>query len=567
MDTAEVLTFELCYMYRSIYLVQPNLAQADQLLMKNVQSEAGKNIFLIAFAQNYSGIPIFLEAVIPTSELLLVYVVTSLETEFDASLVSLFLEAFSNHKIYNVIILIPSQKINNEVRSLDLYTWKPFEPVTNCGKFKNVVKEDKWGFEGQGSFTTNTNLFPKITPVNFKKCPIIISSITQKIGFDNTEISPIARFVELDLVLILGQKLNLHPTYDYQVEKIVFPDIFIGAPPLNSLNGFNFSAANRFLGTYTHFTTQLKWYIPCPKPIFRHGNILRVFAIPLWLCLISVAILTAITVHYLNTRTISLNKTLPKPDFTSIFLKIWGLMLSTSTDFGVLNFKFRTVVIFWVVFCFFVSIIFQSFFTTFLVEPGVENKISNVKELIESGIERRTSKFQYNIWKNVFDKNGISVIVDEQFSIEKSLVRYIVHNNIAIIGDASQVDIYCRLAGAVLKFTCCHLEDQIFSVYYSMIITRSSFFGSLVNKLLIRIIETGVIKKLELNAEVITKLATNHLQVKSISKFLLVNTSGYFSLAVYHLNVTFYLLLMGYIASIITFIIECTHYYILRYFK
>ena len=125
------------------------------------------------------------------------------------------------------------------------------------------------------------------------------------------------------------------------------------------------------------------WYVPCGEKFSRWQSIFRMFGISLWLFIL-VTILLAIFVIILIgkcTQKSRAHKTV-EGSFSTNFAIIDGISVPQKPR----KIPLRCFFLAWVCYSFAIGTVFQTYLTTFLVDPGMKPHIMNMEELLESGM-------------------------------------------------------------------------------------------------------------------------------------------------------------------------------------
>jgi len=198
--------------------------------------------------------------------------------------------------------------------------------------------------------------------------------------------------------------------------------------------------------------------------------------------------------------------------------------------------------------------VFQAYLTTFLIEPGYEEPIRNVEQMLKS--ER---KFGFIDEYEVFF-NNVSNSVDSD--ILKKYIRCpdrgasfnwaAVYQNISAVFDDLVIEI-CRDMGKLTdennRPLLCDLEDGgVGDLGLVLLVSKGSPFLEFINGIIERIIESGTlkfIKKRNFHKE-------NFMTIWNA--FVLYDTYNVFGIS--DLQTAFYLLMLGYVVALACFLIE-----------
>ena len=216
--------------------------------------------------------------------------------------------------------------------------------------------------------------------------------------------------------------------------------------------------------------------------------------------------------------------------------------------------KVRMFFFLWLCYSLIMSTLFQSFFTSFLIEPGLEKQISTMEELMNKSwvkFVKSSVLFGFVIAERAGSLLELTVKLN---SSEKSIEEFFKTNNSAVI--ASDLDMKVKIPAHYFKclsrcsFVCFGQSG------YSVDFLPSSHYFEAFNSKVLQCFEAGLFIHLEdnfafLNLDSIRDITQleHKVNVHDIA-------DTYFKLNVQHLNIVFYILICGYIFSFIVFIAE-----------
>jgi len=323
-------------------------------------------------------------------------------------------------KILNVIVVTPTsvpfraQEINHieeddkAVPVLDLFTSPPLKPsVNHCTQLESVLLTEQWLISSH--FLHNKHLFPPIVPNNLQGCPIKVSTIVYEpfvlepeeiTNNTNSTILHYKHGFEIRLLHLISTAVNVTL-------------VFLPPPPYGQLWGKNYPngtwtgiRGNVVNGkadvclcgivetdensvvmdpTVTYWRGGFVWVVPCPKQFPRWLSVFRVFDFCAWMVIIATIVFASIVMWYL-TR-IPVNQIDARQTISANLCDAWAAILGISVPQMPRSLYIRAFFIFWVTYSLAVNTVFQAFLTSFLIDPGLLPPISNLDELLDSGIE------------------------------------------------------------------------------------------------------------------------------------------------------------------------------------
>jgi hypothetical protein len=490
-------------------------------------------------------------------------------------------------KISSIVVLIPnSSQVSTlshtslmaveETKTFDLYTFFPYKPG-NCGKVTDIIIIDKWHLEQNGSFQRNTNLFPPKIPQDFMGCPIRVSSI----GFqpfvnlksshkrqDGSILYDVAgTYVEYFLIPMKKMNLSakflspkLDPSPDAFMELLAdqidgVSDIIIGFVPL-----FPIVAIPETVYTVPHSCALFSLFVPCPPRVYKTGKLFSTFTFPVWLTLALAFLMTSATFWCLENKSRRSNSKISRIT-TSTFLPVynaWAILLAVSVPKMPKTWTHRFLFLFYVCFCFAMVTVFQTFFVSYLVEPGLGEKITLPEEAVASDLIYAYHPM-LDFFLNALDYNRYKVDLPESRRLEcldlvECTKRLIIQRDVMIINAYFYVKYIASLIG-ISDYTkgICHI-DESFTLYVTFLLQKGSPFLDGMNRLVRQCLESGLYEKL---------WADTHLRalVQSMGKneLLQENTGTFFAFEIHHLSAAFFVLIVGNILSCIVLVLEIIH--------
>jgi hypothetical protein len=181
------------------------------------------------------------------------------------------------------------------------------------------------------------------------------------------------------------------------------------------------------------------WYVPCPKPIDRIQKIKTIFSVTLWIATIAVLIATGITIWQL--ARLSRQDDTYK-DISTVLYNAWAVVMGVGVTKMSRSYHLRIVIFAWMCYCFSISTVFQTFLTTFLVDPGLHKKIANLHELSESKMEYAVSPGIKDMYDIQDDLTNLTKKGHECHDEAKCVERIIDTGNFALFGNSRNINRY-----------------------------------------------------------------------------------------------------------------------------
>jgi hypothetical protein len=486
---------------------------------------------------------------------------------------------WKSENILNIVLLVPTveesllhDNIRHTVKSMsfDLYTWFPYRSG-HCDSVEEVALLDQWIVTNSGGFLKEVALFPNKIPANLHACPLRVCATEDQpfVFYDNMQHKSTSEYsgLEIEFLIIVSQVMNATLVYLPQTigtgvikritcfTKLNFGscDIVVGTLPFD-LNIMEFAES-----TTPHLQTAFRWLIPCPTPVPRMERILGIFKLPVWFSLILVLILTtAMFWCFSNCHFHSLEKNSPTyKTLSQILSDVWAVSVAVSLPKLPVTTKFRVFFLLFVWYSFAISMVFQAFFITFLVEPGYGKQIKTFDDLIQSGL-------MYGYFEAIEIALNISMyyertkIKSPRFYCSghtECLERLIRHGDITMVSFpyAAEYDAFKITSSYNKKKQVCFLEEDIYKMYLVMYMQIGNPLIQRANTIIRRTIEAGLVDNY-------WSMEKWRVRLKSAANSTydaeLTDDNEYFALALSHLKIAFIVLPVGYILCSIVFVAE-----------
>jgi hypothetical protein len=194
-----------------------------------------------------------------------------------------------------------------------------------------------------------------------------------------------------------------------------------------------------------------------------------------------------------------------------------------------------------------ISTVFQTLFTSVLVDPGLSKQITTFEELQQSGLKYCTLP-DTESYINASGPYLADIKLQKVTNIDMvdCIRRVLLSDDMATVTFAYLVE-YLALTELGTRNNICSLDEDLFKISYTMYVTKGSPLLSKFNRIIRSMLEAGVMQKLWLDVK--EEVSHNGLrETSSAKKFIVLSLS--------HLQVAFCLLVMGHAASCIVFLVE-----------
>lgn len=313
--------------------------------------------------------------------------------------------------------------------------------------------------------------------------------------------------------------------------------------------------------TTPYILDETVWYVPCAQPNPRWTSLSRVFKLSLWLGFILgyiiISVLIWIIVKISNVVATVGNKSLTYTKLAKCFLNLWAVILGVSATEDIpKNTVVRIVFLLWVAYSLAVNTVYQTFLTSYMVDPGLQHQISSVDELLDSRLdygmvdtlesllpdlkakryERRQICDDIEVCARRAAMKGDYAILHSKICTDYiAAVRYV---------DSNGDPLFCQL-------------DEVFSrQYITTSVQKGSPMLARYNDVIQRVVEGGILDQWwrELRFQATLSAARNFT----------VPVGDYVPLSMEHLQSAFYILILGYIIPTVTFLVEILSHKISR---
>jgi hypothetical protein len=312
--------------------------------------------------------------------------------------------------------------------------------------------------------------------------------------------------------------------------------------------------------TVPHSCVLFSLFIPCPLRTYRMGKLFSIFTFPVWLTLALAFVLTSATFWCLESKSRRSKSREPRT-VTSISLSVynaWAILLAVSVPKMPKTWTHRFLFLFYVCFSFAMVTVFQTFFVSFLVEPGYGKRIKTPEEALASDLIYAFHPM-LDFFLDALDYNRYKVALAESRKVAcpdfvECTQRLVIQRDVAIINAYFYVQYIASLLGiSDYSKAMCHI-DESFTLYVIFLLRKGSAFLDGMNRLVRQCLESGLFEKI---------WADTYLRalLQSMGKNELLPDSGgtYFAFEIHHLSAAFVILTLGHILSCTVFVLEIIH--------
>jgi hypothetical protein len=483
--------------------------------------------------------------------------------------------------IVNVVILVSQKSDDQKIRFSDkesdlyflaAYTWFPYQSQNHCTTVKDVVLLDKWLLKGNGIFAKNSNLFPsKIN--NFNGCPLRISARVmeplvmkaQNISRQESNQTELLYTdgIEIKLVDVVAEAMNAVQTYvgPENSQRTLYydllnrtTDIAVGATILRT----EYTAVAD--PTVIFDSDRLLWYVPCSVKIPRWMSIIKMFGPSLWLAVfasIILAVIISFCLARLRTHPELLQERQKFQKVMTISSTLWAVVLGVSVSVMPRTDSLRVFFFSWVCYSLAMSTVFQAFLTTFLTNPGYEHQISSMDDLLNSDMTFLVYEGHITFYQDDSDWKSARILNDhkecQRYTCVDEMKNVARFRNSAVLWNKYLIDYY-TLEGLVDDNTgrplLCKVPDGTVLITSDvMYVPNGSLLLDKINGIISRVTEAGLYNQWY-------DILNNRLKVEAQAIRIPSLADEYCDLNMTHMQSAFYFLLLGYILSLTSFLVE-----------
>ncbi|PSN54829.1 Ionotropic receptor 675 [Blattella germanica] len=456
------------------------------------------------------------------------------------------------------------------INFLDIYTWFPFDLKSHI-----PILFNQWVLEGDGHFLREVNLFPSKLPKDFKGYKLeVLFTISETMYLNNGMNASFDYYTyddisggEIEVIKLISECTNIdfrfiHP----QSENIPFFDRYkttilnfaLGKGDLYMSMATSMKDALLWSDmTFPHVVTGSKVYIPCPKPNPRLESISKIFDISVWLFVSTTYVLVTTTLWLIGRSTKNYHTI--ETSFNTLGMcsyNTFSLSLGMSAMEMPRTFKLRIIFLSFIWYSFSVSLIFQTFFTSILVDPGKGKLFTDLDDILDSGIEFGSlANLDYLYYRDEDDPRAKYMEKHRKdcHRFEVCLQQVVHDRNFVQIVYDYWARRYTATHLTQDKKSLCSLDGFYSLLFISLYLRKNSPFLEIFDRLIMLINASGFIAKHFQDEEHNWRLI-GMKNTKSLEKVQ--PNDNYFVFNFTHLELAFLCLFIGFVVSAVSFSIE-----------
>ncbi|KAJ9575195.1 hypothetical protein L9F63_025852 [Diploptera punctata] len=414
----------------------------------------------------------------------------------------------------------------------------------------NIYNEDNFA---------GIKFFQNKIPNNFMGCNLIIDAIgpepyviKENFTLRDGEDSFVLRGIGLEMVVLFGKEKNftlvfLEPSAVMQINEIKLKALTLVTHNSDILGGLlpriyplthSVDMPDPVLFDY------LKLIVPCPRPIAKIKRVMTLFSLSTWLSIGIVFILVSVLFW-------ALKNMLAFTKFSVLgqsFSDAWAVLLGISVPQMPVSLEIRYLFILYVWYCFAISMVFQAFFTTYLVEPGYEAGFKTLEDVeVSGGMKFGSYDIVIFLREYVYLEDLMGFEEEMCTDINICVSRVMFGKEIFSIIVSYFPTYLASLSGIhETSKVICFLDSSIMTLPIGIAVSRGSPLRDMLNVHMRRCLEGGL-----LNNYWSALKHTVNLRADTHEEH-----SEYVVFSINHLGPAFLLLFFGHILSVLVFILE-----------
>ncbi|PNF18734.1 hypothetical protein B7P43_G05019 [Cryptotermes secundus] len=458
----------------------------------------------------------------------------------------------------------------------NLYTWSAYESK-QCGHVDEVVLIDKWVVEeNKGIFVKNARYSPSKSLQNLNGCNVIISTVhfpPSVIMIPNSTDTGRTQYrgVEMEYLLLLSEAMNMTLQFRPGIEGELLDQFARAISEVTHEDVSDIAIGNLMLDpiitsmgdpSIPYMFTSTEWFVPCPKPALRLEKIKAMFTTYVWLLIVLVFILMSVAFWAMarapwQSIIINSNAYLSLLECLQV---TWAILLSVSVPKLPQTHLLRMVFMTYVWYCFAINTVFQSYFISYLAQPGYGAQITTLKEMNESNlIIYNPDLAQQMIFYTSYETyNKIKMPSEISPNYSHSLMRLIRHGDVATLGLPLLTEYLLATEGIFgnYKQYVCTVDEHVVTTWLSIYFAKGNPLLNRVNALLRRCFESGLVDKYKSELMWNTRLENCHKSREHANE---ASEHMYFVFTLLHMRLAFLMLAAGYALSSLVFLAELVY--------
>lgn len=511
----------------------------------------------------------------PRARFLIVTFIDGLQTN-QSTISSIFEDIWNDYSISEVVILTctdlrnkHSPNVEEDSLAIELYTWFPYKS-NNCGRVIQIELLDRW-ILSEDNFFRDLTIYPNKIPHNFRGCQITVSTYEVPMQVElldkymnNNKTVNVLSGLEILFLLYIQEATNISIEYllhkgdnHFQSHFDMVAEVSVGKADVTaSFFPLHPAVTDIVDPTISYESNYLRWYVPCGRAIPRMDKIVNIFTLSVWIVMGITTLSVVVIVQWLG-KTTNRESTNYRT-YTSIYYNLISVTFGVSVPQLPRTSKIRFIFSMWMWYCLVISTIFQVFFTSFLVDPGTHKPITSLNELLKSKLKYafnhgwdeyvRATSFEY------YSKINLDKVPCEDFNCFELVLN---STNFLTVSSSSMFEYYIITSLHGYNMHICTIPEDIFRIDIVMYLRKGSPLLSSFNSAIRRMLEFGFVIKYQRDMVFILRNEKDSTKNENVETSVI----EYFVFSMDHLMFSFYFLGIGYVLSLVLFLIELLYQY------
>ncbi|PNF37868.1 hypothetical protein B7P43_G07394 [Cryptotermes secundus] len=457
--------------------------------------------------------------------------------------------------VFNLVILLPVTRTSTYT-SVGVYTWYPYRlPFGRCGELHQVFHMNTClsTASKKGRYLNNSPIFDQKIPNNLNGCPFRVATlkfhpfiIYDNYTLDGSEIRLISNLadkmnVSLKLRVSLsserkGQQLSNGTWTGLRGELIYGSSDMIFGHILTNLDDHLL-----FDDTIVYSSDKFTWFIARADAYPRWLSMARVFTPKLWIVLLISIPVAAFVMKWLSRK-----RSVELWSYAKSVFAFWAALLCIGADMPYST-PLRIFFLSWVMFSLAVNTVFQTYVTSYLVDPGLQHQIDSAEELYGSN---SVFAFPGTIDK-FFTKQFLDNLKPRIRADPVVCLDYVANkDNFATVAGRKLVEYFSEdLAKRGSKHEIFRFREDLFQLSTVMLLPKGNPLHELVNKILFRTCEAGLVDKFYKDIIIENQIKAGIIEISAL-------IDEYIPLSLSHLQASFLFLFLGLGISSVVLLLE-----------
>ncbi|PSN46760.1 Ionotropic receptor 583 [Blattella germanica] len=314
---------------------------------------------------------------------------------------------------------------------------------------------------------------------------------------------------------------------------------------------------SKFDVTNAYYKVSWRWYIPCPMKSRSWESIIKIFSNEVWLSIILALIVAALVVVCIANKAeiIDVDEHCIYKHFSGSILSIWAMVLGVGVTLMPFSVPLRILIFFWLCYSLAIDNVFQSFLTSFLIEPIQIPYVNNFDELLNSREKYGYLYFMDRTFESSDDWRSRKILKNRILCTDiVACSKWIAHRrNFSMMYLDSLFSYYSSKGMNVdpngHSLICQLTGGKVNNLYIGMAMPKGSPLLDLFNCIIDRTVEAGIFMQFMELIDHQEKLKAGIVKGRSLA-------DDYCDISLVHLQGVFYLLLFGHGVSLVIFAME-----------